>query len=668
MIGIDVTLGQFRHIPDAYRAEDGTWTWLDEYDASRPLGLTLVFGEARTLLGPRRELTDRARRTLQQLAGLGRVAWIDPRDPARFDLCTFTIADYLPVFPGTAEGVLAALQGLDEHAAGELCIGIQRRWIEPPIPPVIGTDPADIEFALGDALPWAAACAMSMPMPIPWAFALRDRLFPGIPPIRLDRLLLAAGHRRDPRGFTFDERVLAVLDREISVRLGARLKRRVLQEILRLLIHHRPPPTHLAAREGWLWRYTKVVLRYRPKKAIRLIERLRGGALAPLVREDFMRMERMVAPGEDLCEDLDPHGDLDKRDWETLRRAGLPVSEPTEVTAAAGSGRHSRRTLVLGASLVSAILGGVLWLVGTLESPEEMVPTAALVVSADDDPEAVADQQESSQEGARREPTGQDKLTMENSYTSDTVTVVRLSYTDKDYLPRTTQDSIGPVDNAQKQEVNGDTIACGYSYLITSEFNAAGEAGVSFMPGARYSCNGDMGILEGNAPPVEHDTWHVSGSQLDAAFRVEEKQEAGGIKRVKRWLVPTSMKMVCMRDEGWARDRIGGDYYGGEYVGIEWCYYRLSESASQLAQTDSNKLRTAKQVCGENGGSAQHRTNEWAKPWLPSGLDQILQPVISACRDRSSTPSDASHPPSANGIPPSHVPPPADPSAPEVTP
>jgi hypothetical protein len=309
--GVALISGRFYGDPAEFHAESGRALYLEDLEANRRAFLLLIFSD-----GCHRGM----RHTLEQLMRWPHVAWFDLRAPETRDASAALPARYgIPVYSATTAGLLQAFarflseiapqaDAAKDAASGQ---GLPPRG-EMPLA-------AYLETLLGDALPWAQACAMAQPVGPGLADGLRREFYGHLPPDRLERLAVLPGTTRSAAGFRFSDAVLAELRRGFARRhpstgraapqapaQGLPRQEAVLGFILREMkkswtreVRENPNLADSPAQLAWEKHYRQVELELDPDAALPRLAELAQTPLENTIRADF---EKAVLPGDDATE------------------------------------------------------------------------------------------------------------------------------------------------------------------------------------------------------------------------------------------------------------------------------------------------------------------------------------------------------------------------------
>ena len=158
-----------------------------------------------------------------------RVAWMDFREPQFWDACTALAAGRgLLTFPATPQGLLDMSRALLTEQGPRSGSRVARRSAA--TPRSAGLPLAQlVEQVLGDALPWAQACAMLPAVPHRLGDALRRRFHPDVPATSWGRLQALPRTGRDAEGWHLADDVRQILRRGFFAQRSVAQARQVLE-------------------------------------------------------------------------------------------------------------------------------------------------------------------------------------------------------------------------------------------------------------------------------------------------------------------------------------------------------------------------------------------------------------------------------------------------------
>ena len=169
--GIPVLYGKFHGSSVQFQTTDGTMFWLEDLEDARRGYLLLIFSDGKSFHRHRDTFI------LECLTRWPMVAWMELREPRFWDeSAALPTRHGIPIYPATRDGLLRAMgRFLTEQGPQADFSEDERRWQG--LPARTGKDlSAYLEQVLGDALPWAQACAMIQPVSLGLADALRRQL------------------------------------------------------------------------------------------------------------------------------------------------------------------------------------------------------------------------------------------------------------------------------------------------------------------------------------------------------------------------------------------------------------------------------------------------------------------------------------------------------------
>ena len=277
--GVPVLYGEFRGAPLHFRTSDGAKMHLEDLDDDRQGYLLLVFSDGKGVQPHRDALT------LETLARWPMAAWLELRDSQFWDESAALPARYgLPLYAATPEGLSQAMARF--VAEGVVLHDVSAVLEDGRSLPVYTNAQLDvyIEDLLGDALPWAQACAMVQPLSFGMADALRRAFDAALPPQRLDRLVALPGTVRTEAGLYFDTPVLAVLRRGFAVRWEADRQEAVLRFMIERIDEAEPPEPDSWAHLTWEWMRERVHLELEPDAALQRLSALAQTRLGDAMR------------------------------------------------------------------------------------------------------------------------------------------------------------------------------------------------------------------------------------------------------------------------------------------------------------------------------------------------------------------------------------------------
>ena len=239
--GVALSFGRFRGDPTQFTPPEGRRQQLEDWEERRASHLLLVFSDGRGLAAEQRG------RVMEQLRHWLRVAWFDPREPRAWDgFSRAPVEAGIPVYPATPAGVLAAVRRYLSEASidAQVAAGGDGDYsaAELPMPPRrarMGLD-AYLEQTLGEALPWAQACALVQPIPPGLAERLREEFFAELPAAAIERLYTLPGSDASVAGLHFSMEVQRALRRGLRQRWTEARRRRVIDFLVAQIDQAKP--------------------------------------------------------------------------------------------------------------------------------------------------------------------------------------------------------------------------------------------------------------------------------------------------------------------------------------------------------------------------------------------------------------------------------------------
>ena len=218
-LGVSLIYGHFYGDPAVFYTGSGQVRYLEDLETERRAYLLLVFSDSKGLR--------RSRYTLECLTRWPLTAWFDLRAPELREAASALPAQYdIPLYSASATGLLQAFtRFLTESAPLSDDTTVCRQQGKEPAQawngvPAQGETPMPLylETLLGDALPWAQACAMVQPITLGLADKLRREFYPYLLPERIERLNVLPDTQRDAAGLRFSSEVLAELRQGFATR------------------------------------------------------------------------------------------------------------------------------------------------------------------------------------------------------------------------------------------------------------------------------------------------------------------------------------------------------------------------------------------------------------------------------------------------------------------
>lgn len=279
--GVPVVYGKFYGSPERFETADGTTYWLDELEMLNLKYPVVVFSDSRNV-------SHAWAAALRALTRRPMLAWMELREQRFWDEKTELIARHgIPVYPATSEGTLQAFSRF-QTAQNLLITYPTNRLTEHRMPAFSGRDVASrVEWLLGDALPWAQACAMIQPLTLGLADSLRRQFQPHLPPERIGRLYILPGTTHSNSGLRFSDPVLAALRSGFVMRWDDETQEKILRHILNKIDEVEPAQKNSLAHLSWQWVSARVRLELDPYSALEDIERLVQTPLGNHIKADL---------------------------------------------------------------------------------------------------------------------------------------------------------------------------------------------------------------------------------------------------------------------------------------------------------------------------------------------------------------------------------------------
>lgn len=265
--GVPVVYGKFYGALERFETDDGATYWLDELETLNPNYPVMVFSDSR-------DVSHAWAAALRALARRPMLAWMELRERRFWDDKTELVARHgIPVYPATGEGTLQAFSRF--QTAQTLITNYPTDKRAQHHMPAFGGDVAfQVEWLLGDALPWAQACAMMQPLTLGLADGLRCQFQPHLPPERVGRLFILPGTTHSTSGLRFSDPVLAALRSGFVMRWDDEKQEEILRYILNKIDEVEPAQKNSLAHLSWRWVSARVRLELDPNSALEDIERL----------------------------------------------------------------------------------------------------------------------------------------------------------------------------------------------------------------------------------------------------------------------------------------------------------------------------------------------------------------------------------------------------------
>jgi hypothetical protein len=278
--GVQVQSGRFCGSPDKFWMLGGEVLSIEDLHQSSDNSLFLFFSDGKQLS----HVHDEA--SLRSLSRLPFAAWLDLRDPMFWDESAAFVEHYgIPLFHSDGNGVLLALE----------TVLSEKREVSPTIDSHVRTVYyssmdnlyAYTEYVLGEALPWAQACAMIQPLPLGLASLLRERFQPSLPPQRIELLFRLPGTWWDASGVRFSLRILNVLRSGFASRVSLRKQEEILDYLIAQIRAVEPVEKNSLRHLSWEWAVERVRLELDPDDALGRIDRLLLTPLGERIRAEF---------------------------------------------------------------------------------------------------------------------------------------------------------------------------------------------------------------------------------------------------------------------------------------------------------------------------------------------------------------------------------------------
>jgi hypothetical protein len=282
--GIQVLAGKFFESPLRLNTPDQVTHQLDRLEEMKCNLLLLYFSDSKCF-------HDHDAHALKLLSRWPKIAWMELREPKFWDEDTSRVALHnIPVFPATPEGLLRAVTYLSaEHPQQRNGDGHVAIWRG--VPMYSGGDLYTyVEYLLGDALPWAQACAMIQPVTLGLADHLRLEFLPHLPAERVGRLFALPNTTYNKAGLSFSTPILSVLRRGFTLRWSEDEQRRILLFILERIREVEPAQAESMAHLSWEYVYERVRLEVEPDQALRELSALEQTPLRDTIRAEFKRI------------------------------------------------------------------------------------------------------------------------------------------------------------------------------------------------------------------------------------------------------------------------------------------------------------------------------------------------------------------------------------------
>ncbi|HYN19618.1 MAG TPA: 5'-nucleotidase C-terminal domain-containing protein, partial [Thermoanaerobaculia bacterium] len=236
---------------------------------------------------------------LESLATWPHVVWLDLRETRFWDDSVQPASKAgLPIFASDGEGLLAAFDALlSDKGRFEGSSSLEQLRRRGALARRRTSLRGQLIEILAGAAPWAQACAMIQPVPLPLSDLLRRRFFPEQPPVAIGRLVALPGTRLSLAGLTFAPSVLALLRHDFATRLPEEEQEAVLSFLLQEVNKTEPRRNgdlpgiaHLA----WQAHRERLHLESDPDAALQQLERL---ATTPVLPTIELALGAVVLPG-----------------------------------------------------------------------------------------------------------------------------------------------------------------------------------------------------------------------------------------------------------------------------------------------------------------------------------------------------------------------------------
>ncbi len=280
--GVPVIYGRFHGTPQLFKTSDGIVHHLEDLEDERRGFLLLIFTDGKSLCN------DESRFALEALARWPLLAWLDLRDLNFWhSSARLPVQHGIPIYPASAEGLLlVARRFLTEQSVTSNDYSAYARDAQGPPPEGRSSREAFaayIEQLLGDALPWAQACAMFQPLSPGLVDALRCEFQPELPPERVERLYRLPGSQRSKVGLRFSMDVQRVLRQSFFERRSPAEQEEVLCFILARLEEARPEQAGSLEYLSWESLRERLLLEIDPDYDLSRLAQLAHTPLGPAI-------------------------------------------------------------------------------------------------------------------------------------------------------------------------------------------------------------------------------------------------------------------------------------------------------------------------------------------------------------------------------------------------
>ena len=200
--GIEVAHGRFFGSTGQFRLKNGPIVRLEDIEDQRHGHVMLIFSDGHGVFRHEDKFA------LEALSHWPAVAWMDLREPRFWNQTAALPTSYnIPLFPATPAGTIQAIRRFLTEQGTLIDYTTQaREGTGIPSSDQVYFD-AYIENLLGDAFPWAQACALFHPVSSGLADALRIRFYPHLPAERIGRLHILPDTRKTDAGLYFSANV-----------------------------------------------------------------------------------------------------------------------------------------------------------------------------------------------------------------------------------------------------------------------------------------------------------------------------------------------------------------------------------------------------------------------------------------------------------------------------
>ena len=267
--GVVVNYGKFFGRPDKIEFTDHRVVFLEELDDYKDISIFLFFSNSKGL----KFFRDRV--ALETISHWPMAVWMELREPASWDESTALVSEFnVPVCHASPSGLLTALTSLISEQGYPLTSTSREGQNWEGVPSFSADALEDsLKALLGDALPWAQACAMIQPITLSLAESLRRKFAPTLPAERVGRLFTIPGTAYSVAGIKFSLPVLAALRRGFVVSWDEDKQEEILNYLLEKIKEAEPREGKSLAHIGWEYLYERVRLELHPDAALeRLVQ------------------------------------------------------------------------------------------------------------------------------------------------------------------------------------------------------------------------------------------------------------------------------------------------------------------------------------------------------------------------------------------------------------